>query len=180
MEDEEQGGGDEILREYREKDKEFRKREEEATREGNMKEVRGIREKRESLKKLERVEMIYVSSSFQLVVYFFTALATVTDISLRPCSIFHSEVSSPQRFQQPSSSSSNSSSIPFLNLPRHQLLRILPTLEHQSLLQQPTRPTSSSVGPRFLRSLVLVSPPALTFVRVRFSSHHQQPRTFLL
>jgi len=60
-EEQEQGGGDEILREYREKDKEFRKKEEEATREGNLKEVRGIREKRESLKKLERVEMIYVS-----------------------------------------------------------------------------------------------------------------------
>ncbi|KAL7412030.1 hypothetical protein BDY24DRAFT_394393 [Mrakia frigida] len=58
-EDQELGGGDEILREYKEKDKEFRKKEEEATREGNLKEVRGIREKRESLKKLERVEMIY-------------------------------------------------------------------------------------------------------------------------
>lgn len=57
---------DEILQEFRERDSELRNKEEEATREGNMKEVRGIREKRESLKKLERVEMIYVSDRFLL------------------------------------------------------------------------------------------------------------------
>lgn len=52
--------GDEVMREFRIKEWDLREEEEECTRMGDLKAAKQIREKRESLKTLERVEVIYV------------------------------------------------------------------------------------------------------------------------
>jgi hypothetical protein len=58
--------GDEVMREFRTREWDLREEMEECERNGDSNGAKKVQEKRESLKKLERVEVLYVSLIYSL------------------------------------------------------------------------------------------------------------------